>query len=497
MGDAESLGLAFTLLPEAPREVAYDETRLDALVTVRAHAGETPAAAAPSAEVLIMDRSLSMAARGKLAAAQSALAAAVDAVRDGTLLGVVAGHHEAEVIYPPGGGLAPVDAAVREAAKARIAAVVPSGGTRIGSWLRRADRLFVASEAASARGTVRHAVLYTDGIDEHETPEELAAALTACADHFVCDARGFGEDWNYREVLRIAQALHGEAEAVVELTGLTEDFTQLMRRVQGIVVPRVYLRLRPRAGFRVVFVRQTYPVEADLAVQREDGGGVRVPLGSWSAQERHYQVSLAYAPDLLTVGAKTRVLRLGLHAETGGALGSSDSPDVPDSWDSPDSPCVPEQHIAVERLPTPGVGIAPPAGLTHAENMRELGEAISDCIDAWAADDRDRADRALRRALGRAEELGDTGRLGALRAVAHQGADGRWRLRDGVPRGEMQALGVLSARTTRPHRPGASTAPGPEGAEQARQPCPHCGRPVAAADAFCEKCGRSVAGGSR
>ncbi|WP_157876378.1 VWA domain-containing protein, partial [Streptomyces sp. Root264] len=241
---------------DAPADLAHDETRADALVTVRARPAAGPATPTQSAEVLIMDRSLSMAGHGKLDEAKRAMCAAVDALRDGTLLGVVAGHHEAEVVFPATGGLASVDADTRQEAKSRIIGQPAEGGTAIGRWLACADRLFAS---VPSPGVVRHAVLYTDGKDEHETPEELDGVLETCTDRFVCDARGLGEDWNYAELLRITQALHGSAEAVVNASDLAQDFTRTMRQAQRVVVPRVYLGLRLNSRFRLGFVRQTRP----------------------------------------------------------------------------------------------------------------------------------------------------------------------------------------------------------------------------------------------
>src|SRR2546429_662 len=83
--------------------------------------------------------------------------------------------------------------------------------------------------AAATAGIIRHAVLYTDGKNEHESRPELDAALTACADRFICDVRGVGDDWDYTELLHIAGALHGDATAVLRIADLADDFTGLMR----------------------------------------------------------------------------------------------------------------------------------------------------------------------------------------------------------------------------------------------------------------------------
>ncbi|MFI9389482.1 VWA domain-containing protein [Streptomyces bauhiniae] len=453
---------------DSPSDLPYDERRADALITVTAHSAAGPAPQVQSAQVLIMDRSLSM-SRHKLDEAKRAMCAAIDTLRDGTLLGIVAGNHQAEVIFPPTGGLAVVDARSREAAKLRVVGQLPEGGTAIGQWLDRARDLFAS---AGSPGTVRHAVLYTDGKDEHETPEQLGKILALCADRFICHARGLGDDWHHAELLRITQALHGTAEAVVTIADLTEDFTRLMREAQRIVVPRLYLGLRLNSRFQLAFVRQTRPVEADLTGRQLKDGETHVPLGSWPAESRQYQVSLRFDPGTLTVDELLRAARVTLHAE------------FPDGTRRP---CSESAAMVVRRRATPGFGIARSPDLTRVENERELGMAMRACADARLRGDLDRADRELRLATGLAESLGDTARLRLLRAVATTGPDGRPRLRRDASRGQMLRIGVDSTKTvSRPVDPREL----PLRDTGLPRVCPRCDATATSPTAkFCEECG--------
>ncbi|KUO21802.1 vWA domain-containing protein [Streptomyces dysideae] len=453
---------------DAPSDLAYDERRADALITVTARSTAQPAPETPGAEILIMDRSLSMSGH-KLDEAKRAMCAAIDTLRDGTLLGIVAGHHKAEVIFPATGGLARVDAATREDAKLRVIGQLAEGGTAIGRWLDCARRLF---SSAASPGTVRHAVLYTDGNDEHESPEQLGEVLTACTDRFVCDARGLGDDWRYAELLRITEALHGTAEAVVTVSDLTEDFTRLMRQAQRIVVPRVYLGLRLNDRFQLAFVRQTRPVEAELTARQQHDGETHVPLGSWPPEARQYQVSLRFDPDALTVDENLRAARITLHAERP---------------DGTRSPCSETAAMVVRRRSTPHVGIPRSPDLTRVENERELGMAMRACADAHLRGDLDRADQELLLAIGLAEDLRDTGRLRLLRAVATTGPDGRLRVRRDVSRGEMQGIGVDSTKTAAPQVDAIELPPGDAPLPRV---CARCGTTAMSPTArFCEKCG--------
>ncbi|WP_034268713.1 vWA domain-containing protein [Actinospica robiniae] len=425
----DARGLRFTVEVFGTEDLPLDAKRLDVLLTVRSHAdARTPPDRSPFAEVLVMDRSLSMASAGKMGEAKRAACAAVDALPDGSYLAVVAGNHEASVLFPLAGGLIRVDPATRRAAKERIRGLTPRGGTRIGRWLRRADELFAAVDA----GIVRHAALYTDGRNEHETAQELDAALAACANHFVCDARGLGEDWNYAELLRITEALHGAAGAVIEVSDLAEDFAALMADVRRLVTPRVYLGLHLNERFELGFVRQSRPIEVDLTAQAQhEGQDVQVPLGSWAAETREYRLSLRVDPDRLEVGQQLRALRVTMLA------------DAADGTREPRSETVSVRARRLATADAPGPQSAP---LTREERMHDLGMAMRACAKAFVDKRFAVADRELREAIRLARALGATERLRLLESLALVGEDGALVV-DPKKRALIQQLGIESTHT--------------------------------------------------
>lgn len=172
-------------LPEGGRDV-------NAIVTVTSTGGGTtggvpladgaPASArragqAPDAAVVLMvDCSGSMDyPPTKMRNARDATAAAIDTLRDGTRFAVVAGTHVAKDVYPGNGQLATADPVTKAQAKEALRRLSAGGGTAIGTWLRLADRLLGAAEV-----DIRHGILLTDGRNEHESPEDLRAALDSC-----------------------------------------------------------------------------------------------------------------------------------------------------------------------------------------------------------------------------------------------------------------------------------------------------------------------------
>ncbi len=482
-------GLGFSIEIDATEDLPVDADRAEALITVQASSGGTPAPAAKIAEILIMDRSLSMLGQHKIHEARRAACAAIDALPGGALLGIIAGNEHAKRVFPPAGGMAEIDAGARQAAKRGVMTLMPEGGTKIGQWLAAANELFAAEPAA---GGVRHAVLYTDGKNEHETRSQLDAALSACADRFVCDVRGLGDDWEYTELRHIANALHGDATAVLRIADLADDFTGLMRRVRRLVVPRTYLRLSPTDPFqvRIAAIAQTYPVQADLTQHQRPAGGtaVDVPLGSWEERAtRRYQVSLRFDPATIPSGERRRIARVELLAERA---------------DGTRERCA-DAPLAVVRHATPGFDIVLPDSLERAENERELGLAMRACVDAWLYGRAAEADEELNLAFRLARKFGDV-RLPLLESVSVIASDGRARLRTDLAAGEMQKLGLDSAKTSM-SAPRAHPGPPAEGAGGADKPesgpagpaaparvCHVCDEPNEEDAEYCAECGQPL-----
>ncbi len=501
-------GLDFTIEIDATRDLGADVFRAEALITVTAHPAGAAAPAAAAVEVLIMDRSRSMMGENKIHEAHRAACAAIDALPDGVLLGIIAGNRRAEPVFPAAGGLAVIDAGTKAAAKRQVMSLRPEGGTEIGRWLTAANELFATGPAA---GFVRHAVLYTDGKNEHETPAALDAALSACADRFVCDVRGVGGDWHYAELRHIAEMLHGDATAVLRIADLADDFTQLMHRVQRLVVPRAYLRIQPRGSFRISAIAQTYPVRVDLTRHQRpadgpapdgmaldgvaldgpalDGVAFDVPLGPWEQQTRRYQLSLQFDPATLPAEDDVRAARVELLTEIADGTRERRA----------------SAALVVRRHATPDFRTVVPESLTRVEKERELSLAMQACADAWLNGRAADADDELNLAIRLAREVRDV-RLPLLEGVAVAGPDGRARLRPDVTPGEMQRLGLDSTKTavartgtiaengTRsPGRsPGSPLGPPPV----TGRACARCGATTRAANLrFCEACGAPFDGG--
>ncbi|GAB3844362.1 VWA domain-containing protein [Dactylosporangium cerinum] len=173
-----------------------------------------------AAQVIMVDCSGSMASpRHKIAEAIKATTTAIDTLPDGVAFGIIAGRSEATMVYPQTAVLAVADPRTRAEARTAVAGLIASGGTALGSWLSLANVLFAAHPAA-----FKHAIMLTDGQNQHETPEQLAAVLRECEGRFICDTRGVGDDWSGAELRAVASALLGTADGLPDPTGLAADF---------------------------------------------------------------------------------------------------------------------------------------------------------------------------------------------------------------------------------------------------------------------------------
>ncbi|MQY32447.1 hypothetical protein SRB17_03960 [Streptomyces sp. RB17] len=422
-------------LPEGGREV-------NAIVTVTSTGGGTAGSAAapvyargqgPSAAVALMvDCSGSMDyPPTKMRNARDATAAAIDTLRDGTHFAVIGGTHVAKEVYPGGGRLAVADPATREQAKQALRRLSAGGGTAIGTWLRLADRLLNSADV-----TIRHGILLTDGRNEHESPQDLRAALDACAGRFTCDARGVGTDWEVKEVTGIASALLGTADIVADPAGLAADFTRMMETAMGKEVADVSLRVWTPVGTAIRFVKQVAPTVEDLTARRTEAGprAGDYPTGSWGDESRDYHLCV----EVPAAGLGQEMLAARVSLVVPQADGSA-------------------QNLGAQGLVravwtddmTASTSINPQ--VAHYTGQAELAQAIKQGLDLRKAGDFDGATAKLGRAVQLANASGnaDTAKLLAKVVDVVDAATGTVRLKTKVAEADEMTLETRSTKTVR------------------------------------------------
>ncbi|MER5556043.1 VWA domain-containing protein [Streptomyces sp. NPDC002793] len=419
-------------LPEGGREV-------NAIVTVTSTGGGTTGGVpltggAPGAAVVLMvDCSGSMDyPPTKMRNARDATAAAIDTLRDGTRFAVVAGTHKAEDVYPGNGQLATAGPQTKAWAKESLRRLSAGGGTAIGTWLRLADRLLGSAEVA-----IRHGILLTDGRNEHESPEDLRAALDACAGRFTCDARGVGTDWEVKEVTAIASALLGTADIVADPSGLAADFTQMMENAMGKEVADVALRLWTPLGAEVVFVKQVAPTVAELTGRRTEAGprAGDYPTGSWGDESRDYHVCVR-VPEA-AIGQEMLAARASL------ILPSPSDGGPPHTLSQGLVRAVWTDDMVASTSINPQVA--------HYTGQAELAQVIQQGLDARKSGDFDGATAKLGRAVQLASASGnaDTAKLLSKVVDVVDAATGTVRLKARVAEADEMTLETRSTKTVR------------------------------------------------
>jgi hypothetical protein len=413
-------------LPEGGREV-------NAVITVTAAGTLTsaPIAATGSAEIIIIDCSGSMSSPPtKIAEARAATEAAVDVIRDGVAFAVIAGTEKAKAIFPADGSLAIADPQTREAAKQAVARLEPKGGTAIGQWLHLACQMFSSHPAQ-----LRHAILLTDGKDEHESPDDLRSAIGLCEGLFSCDCRGVGTEWRVDELRQISTALLGTVDIVPDPAGLAADFSAMMAAAMGKQVANVSLRISTPEHASIQFIKQVAPAVEDLTGRRADSGP-RVgdyPTGAWGAGEsRDYHLCVQVTP--LAVGQEMLAARVRL------VVGPASGPEllgqglVKAFWtaDAAMSTRINEQ-------------------VAHYIGQAELAQVIQEGLEALEHHDGDIATAKLGRAVALAQQSGneDTAKLLAKVVDVVDAASGTVRLKKNVEDAAAMALDSRSTKTVR------------------------------------------------
>jgi hypothetical protein len=417
-------------LPVGGRDVS-------AVVTVTADTDATDSApfatgsADGSAEIIIVDCSGSMDfPPEKILAARAATSAAVDVIRDGARFAIVAGTNTAWPVYPTDGSMAVADASTRAEAKRAVGGLRSNGGTAIGQWLILARQIFQSYPA-----TLRHAILLTDGKNQHETPEQLAAAIALCEGSFTCDCRGVGTDWVVGELRRISTALLGTVDIVPDPAGLAADFEEMMRGAMSKQLPDVMLRVWTPQQAVAKFVKQVAPTIDDLTGRRSQTSPQvgEYPTGAWAPGEsRDYHVGVQV--NVGAVGQEMLAARVSLVASSPSGQQVLGQGLIRATW---------TEDEALSTRINPGVA--------HYTGQAELAAAIQDGLEANKRGDEETATAQLGRAVALAHAAGneDTAKLLAKVVDVVDEATGTVRLKKKVSTADEMALDTRSAKTVR------------------------------------------------
>jgi hypothetical protein len=404
-------------------------TDVHAIVTVSCSgagaAGQT--GSGDAGEIIIVDTSGSMGAAGVRAAGQAAQTA-LDQILDGVWFAVISGNDRAQLAFPPSPEpvMVRMDQFTRQAAKDAVGRFFADGGTAMGTWLRLASRVFATVPSL----TQKHAILLTDGENQHESPEVLTATIEAVTGQFQCDCRGVGVAWQVDEVRRIATALLGTVDIIPAPDQLAAEFSSLIQKAMSKGVATADMRVWAPQGAQVLFVRQVAPTVDDLTSRRIEVNALTgaYPTGAWGDESRDYHVAIRLAAK--GIGQEQLAARVQL------AIGDQVVAQglVKALWS------------ADEALTT---RISPE--VAHYTGQTELADAIQEGLAAKAAGDTATATTKLGRAVQLAAQTGNEEATTRLRKVVDidDQDTGTVRLKRSVEKADEMALDTASTKTTR------------------------------------------------
>ncbi|TCO48692.1 von Willebrand factor type A domain-containing protein [Kribbella antiqua] len=378
-------------------------------------------------EIIIVDTSGSMGADGVRAAAYAAQTA-LDQILDGVWFAVISGNDRAQLAFPPSPEpvMVRMDQFTRQAAKDAVARFYADGGTAMGTWLRLAGRVFATVPSL----TQKHAILLTDGENQHETPEALTQAIESVTGQFQADCRGVGVAWVVDEVRRIAKALLGTVDIIPAPELLAREFSKLIQNAMSRGVAQADLRVWAPQGAEVLFVRQVAPTVEDLTSRRTAVNPLTgsYPTGSWGDESRDYHVAIRLAAK--AIGQEQLAARVQL------AIGD----------DVVAQGLVKALWSGDEALTT---RINPE--VAHYTGQTELADAIQEGLAAKAAGDTATATTKLGRAVQLAAQTGNEEATTRLRKVVdiEDQETGTVRLKRTVEKADEMALDTASTKTTR------------------------------------------------
>ncbi|MCG6497453.1 VWA domain-containing protein [Kitasatospora sp. A2-31] len=398
-----------------------------------ADAGPFGADAQSAAVVIMVDCSGSMDyPASKMRGAREATAAAIDTVRDGVAFAVVAGTHEARDVFPGDGTLAIASPDTRSRAKEALRRLTAAGGTAMGTWLTKADQLSQTRPDIA----IRHAILLTDGNNEHQSATELERAIELVTGHFTADCRGVGTDWRVDELRKISSALLGTVDIVAEPAGLADDFRSMMTGAMGKQVADVALRIWTPANAVVRFVKQVAPSVEDLTGRRTEAGprAGDYPTGSWGDESRDYHVCVEVPAAAVGNEMLAARVSLVLPPRTGATAEVLSQGLVKAVW---------TDDLASSTRISPQVA--------HYTGQAELASSIQEGLEAHRAGDVDRATAKLGAAVRIAHATGNEGTFRLLQKVVDvvDPKEGTVRFRKNVSEADSMTLETRSTKTVR------------------------------------------------
>ena len=412
--------------------LASGQTRLDAVLTISSDADVAGAMPGIKEVGFVLDVSGSMENK-KLAEAKLAARRGIDMLPDSAWLFVVAFHGRAQVVVKSCQATAENKLLAHQA----IQALKAGGSTAMSTGLELA-----LAEVKRTNPAIASVYFLTDGDNGPDDHDRLVSVIKDCTGFFQCDCRGVGTGWKPAELRQIASALLGTADAITDPSGLEEDFSAFLSRTLSKGIAGAKLRLWSPKVVKTVQAKQMSPDIQDLLplASRVDEKTLDIPLGSWGAEARDYQ--LVFELPAGAVGEEVLACRAAIICQ--GPQGELK---------------IPCDNIAVKWSEDDALTTRISKEVAHYTGQTELAESIREGLEAKEQGDEDKATRLLGRATQLAEASGNEEVTRRLRKVVDviDASAGTVRLRKSDKAAEME-LEMGGTRTVR-RRIGTAQAP--------------------------------------
>jgi len=249
--------------------VTGSEQVVYALVDIKA-GSRTLLGTLPANFGLVLDRSGSMDG-GKMEHLKEAVGYVVDHMNDDDLLSVTIFDDQVETLVPS------QPAKNRDGIKAKLARVIPRGGTQISDGLKAG---LVEVRKGLAQDRVNRILLLTDGRTWDDEEAGLALADEAGSQGIAITSIGIGEDWNEKLLLQLADRSRGNSHWIENPIAILDAFRQEVEGMQSVAATNLKVTARMSPGVRPVKVHVTVPMISDMSATALNNGAVLANLGS-------------------------------------------------------------------------------------------------------------------------------------------------------------------------------------------------------------------------
>jgi von Willebrand factor type A C-terminal domain/von Willebrand factor type A domain len=318
--------------------------------------------------------------------------------------------------------------AINKAAAIRLvrSEFTANGGTRISTWLEAAYQQFETMPKA-----IRQALLLTDGQNDLNDAQDLAAILQKCAGVFQCDCRGVGTDWQVKQLQSIGSRLLGSTDIIAAPDQITSDFQAILGKALDKNVADVKLRLWSPQGADILYCKQVSPSIVDMAAQRLNTQTLDYPTGAWAAQEsRDYHFCIKVTPG--QIGDEMLAGRASLIATEAGVETKIAEGKILASWTADEA-----KSTRIDRT------------VAHYTGQAELAQSIQEGLAARNAGNLEVATMKLEKAVRLAAASGNEATTKLLKSVVDIDDAGTVRLKRSVEKLDEMALETRSTVTTR------------------------------------------------